>query len=466
MTNKENCGVQGLSLGISSSWLVEDVSFDIPMNQTVGLFGSSGSGKSSIARALANQLAPEIITRGILSSPERTSLVQQNPFLSFNPVISVGDQIAEVLVRGKGMEQKEASIQAVKLIGELGLTEPAKRYKDFSLQFSGGELQRLAVAKALAFDPTLLILDEATSALDEANQNLVLDFVERHQKQTGCAVVLVSHSLELIKERCSYAVFLESGQVIEQGSVDTLLTSPKSERLQKLVSARQGFRRNTNPKLSSEQILSFEEITVFNPDQPRSELVSVSNFSLTKGESVGIVAPSGSGKSSLLKGLLGSYPAKLENAKLTLRETAFTRVSQKAKQSFGYVLQDPRDSFDPRRTIGSSLAFAAKGIVAKGIIEKAIVEVLDDVGLDISFATRLPSQLSGGQLQRASIARALITKPEVLFLDEPTSALDQENEVLILELLQSLREKYGLTILLISHSSFVTKAATDRVISL
>jgi ABC-type dipeptide/oligopeptide/nickel transport system ATPase subunit len=104
--------------------------------------------------------------------------------------------------------------------------------------------------------------------------------------------------------------------------------------------------------------------------------------------------------------------------------------------------------------------------VAKGIIEKAIVEVLDDVGLDISFATRLPSQLSGGQLQRASIARALITKPEVLFLDEPTSALDQENEVLILELLQSLREKYGLTIVLISHSSFVTKAATDRVISL
>lgn len=466
MTNKENFAVQELSLGIASRWLVEDVSFEIPMNQTVGLFGSSGSGKSSIARALANQLAPEIITRGILSAPERTSLVQQNPFLSFNPVICVGDQIAEVLVRGKGMEQKEASIQAVKLIGDLGLTEPAKRYKDFSLQFSGGELQRLAVAKALAFDPNLLILDEATSALDEANQNLVLDFVGRHQQQTGCAVILVSHSLELIKERCSYAVFLESGQVMEQGSVDTLLTIPKSERLQKLVSARQGFRKNTNSKLSSEQILSFEEITVFNPDQPRSELVSVSNFSLAKGESVGIVAPSGSGKSSLLKGLLGSYPAKLRNAKLTLRETVLTRVSQKAKQSFGYVLQDPRDSFDPRRIIGSSLAFAAKGIVAKGIIEKAIVEVLDDVGLDTSFATRLPSQLSGGQLQRASIARSLITKPEVLFLDEPTSALDQENEVLILDLLQSLREKYGLTILLISHSSFVTKAATDRVISL
>lgn len=416
MANQSVFGVQGLSLGLPSRWLVQDVSFEIAPGQTIGLFGSSGSGKSTIARALANQLSEGISARkGSLLAPERTSLVQQNPFLSFNPVISVGEQIAEVLIRGKGLDPKEAKTLAIKLIGDLGLAEPAKRYKDFSLQFSGGELQRLAVAKALAFEPSLLILDEATSALDEVNQDLVLDYVLAQQRLTGCSVLIVSHSLELIKERCSYGVFLETGQVIEQGSVQELLASPKSERLQKLVTARGKFQKKDSFKVGSEDLLSFEKITVFNPDQPSNELVSVTDFNLSKGESVGVVAPSGSGKSSLLKGLLGSYPAKLSKVKLKLASGSFSEVSSRAKRCFGYVLQDPRDSFDPRKTVGSSLAFAAKGLIPKEKFESEISRALSEVGLEVSLANRLPAQLSGGQLQRASIARALITKPEVLF---------------------------------------------------
>jgi peptide/nickel transport system ATP-binding protein len=99
-------------------------------------------------------------------------------------------------------------------------------------------------------------------------------------------------------------------------------------------------------------------------------------------------------------------------------------------------------------------------------MKERIREVFTDVGLSLELLSRYPSELSGGQLQRASIARALVAKPEVLFLDEPTSALDPENEVLILELLQTLRDKYSISIVLISHSSFVIQSATDRTISI
>lgn len=467
MTGRSLYGATNLSLGLNAGWLVQDVTFELSPGDTVGLFGSSGSGKSTIVRALANQLSESIVRRaGTVSVPSSISLVQQNPFLSFNPVISVGEQISEVFIRGMSLGKEEAKQKVIELLSSFGFVNPAIRYRDFSLQFSGGELQRIAVAKALAFDPSLLVLDEATSALDEDNQELVFDAVAGHQKSTGCAVLVVSHSLELIRQRCSYGVFLEAGEILERGPLPNLLQSPSSPRLQKLVAARKSFTKALAAKASDQSILDLAGVRVFNPDSPASELVSISEFRISRGESLGIVAASGSGKSSLLKGILGCYPAKLARVRLSLQSGEFKAVSRQAKKSFGYVLQDPRDSFDPRRTISSSLKFAYRGKSPRVDFADRLTKVFQDVGLEEGLSNRLPSQLSGGQLQRASIARALINNPEVIFLDEPTSALDQENEVLVLELLQLLRQKYGLTIVLISHSSFVTEAATDRVISL
>jgi peptide/nickel transport system ATP-binding protein len=460
-------GVRNLSVQSDANPILQDVSVFVEEGKTLGVFGESGSGKSSLARVLANQLSESLVkTSGEIVVPARTILVQQNPFLSLNPVLTIGSQIAEVFQRTAALDKKKAKEAAIELLGKVGLSNPSERFRDYPMGFSGGQLQRIALAKALAFEPELLILDEATSALDEAAEDNVFSLVKDYQKRTGAAVVVISHSLALLESRTDSAVFLEKGQIVEAGETKVLTSKPSSKRLKQVVAARSNFKVTKSQKPADSELLGVKGLRVLNPDNPKETLVSIGSFSLNKQESLGIVAPSGAGKSSAIKGLLGNYPSKIDSLDLSLAIGNFNRISRLAKKSFGYVLQDPRDSFNPKKRIEQSLLFDAKGKVSKSAMKERIREVFTDVGLSLELLSRYPSELSGGQLQRASIARALVAKPEVLFLDEPTSALDPENEVLILELLQTLRDKYSISIVLISHSSFVIQSATDRTISI
>jgi microcin C transport system ATP-binding protein len=459
--------VRQLSVVAETKPILKSVSIEVQAGETLGIFGESGSGKSTLARALSGQLDNSLrIIRGELEVPRRTVLVQQNPFLSLNPVQGIGKQVTEVLLRTKSNPKSDARNKSVELLNLLGLEEASKRYGDPSLSFSGGQLQKIAIAKALAFEPELLILDEATSALDEDAQESVLNVIQNYQRSSGAAVIMITHSLQLLAERTGYAAFFADGEVIEFGKTKHLTEQPTSQKLRKMVAARKGFTPVTQRAIKSEPILELGQTDVFNPDARKEVLVSLAELTLIRGESLGIVAPSGSGKSSLLKGLFGNYPAKMSSVRLRLSSGEFNKVTRTARKSFGYVLQDPRDSFNPKLTIEQSLFFSAKGKLSENHLSETIRQVIRDLGLEPELVKRFPVELSGGQLQRASIARALLSSPEILFLDEPTSALDQENEIRILELLQELRAKYNLTVVLISHSTFVIRALTNRVISI
>jgi ABC-type dipeptide/oligopeptide/nickel transport system ATPase subunit len=464
--SKSNLKLTELQVSISGNKILDGISLEILEGVSFGVFGESGSGKSTLARYLANQLSPLAQTSiQARQTPEKIALVHQNPLLSLNPVLTIKDQLDEAISAGSLNPMDQDQLAAA--LSEAGINQAKSRLSDYPMSFSGGELQRIAVVRALLYCPELLILDEATSALDEQNQELVFDLVHNYQKQTNARVLIISHSLELIRIHTSKALFLDKGQAIEQGLTQDLISKPTTEKLRRLVGARTGFSPRA-PKLKpGDAILKFDEVDVFSPDNPRGvALVKISDFQILEGESLGITAPSGSGKSSFFKGLLGTYPARVKNLAIAGANVTSPRLNNRTKKQFGYVLQDPRDSFDPLKTINESLRFALGPRAKQSNTASQLEQCLIDVGLDPNLGNRFPSEVSGGQLQRASIARALVVKPKILFLDEPTSALDQENEVLILELLQSLREKYGLTILLISHSSFVTKSATDRVISL
>jgi ABC-type dipeptide/oligopeptide/nickel transport system ATPase subunit len=464
--SKSHVKLSNLSVDISGNKILDSISLDIEEGISFGVFGESGSGKSTLARYLANQLTPLAHARTqVTEVKEKVALVHQNPLLSLNPVLTIRDQLEEAISAGSlsPLTQDELAIA----LSEAGISQARARLADYPMNFSGGELQRIAVVRAILYRPELLILDEATSALDEQNQELVFDLIQSYQRETRATVLIISHSVELIQNHTAEALFLDKGQVVEQGKTQELISQPTSEKLKRLVAARTGFSQRSPRSNSGEALLKFDQLDVFSPDNPKGErLVRIANFQLLEGESLGITAPSGTGKSSFLKGLLGSYPARFRNLTVAGIKHKSSSLPNKVKNQYGYVLQDPRDSFDPLKTINASLKFALGPKARITNTQTLLAQSLKDVGLDPALGKRFPSELSGGQLQRASIARALVVDPKILFLDEPTSALDQENEVLILELLQSLREKYGLTILLISHSSFVTKAATDRVISL
>jgi ABC-type dipeptide/oligopeptide/nickel transport system ATPase subunit len=433
--------LSNLSVEISGNKILDSISLDIEEGISFGVFGESGSGKSTLARYLANQLSPLANARTqVTGVKEKVALVHQNPLLSLNPVLTIRHQLEEAISAGSLPEIKEDQLAIA--LSEAGISQASARLSDYPMNFSGGELQRIAVVRAILYRPELLILDEATSALDEQNQELVFDLIQSYQRESRATVLIISHSLELIRNHTSEALFLDKGQVIEQGKTRELISQPTSEKLRRLVAARTGFSKRSPRSNSGEALLKFDQLDVFSPDNPKGErLVRIANFQLLEGESLGITAPSGTGKSSFLKGLLGSYPARFRNLKVVGGKQKSSRLPNKVKNQFGYVLQDPRDSFDPLKTINASLAFALGPRGRKSNSEKLVAQSLKDVGLDPALGERFPRELSGGQLQRASIARALVVDPKIIFLDEPTSALDQENEVLILDLLAILKSQ-------------------------
>lgn len=461
------CQIQDLAIKSERKTIVSSISFNLEAGQTLGLFGNSGSGKSTVARALANLLSSNLSrTATSMSLPNTVTLVHQNPLLSLNPILRIGDQLAEAIEPKSKRVQQATREQALSLLELVGIKDFSKRINDYPHTFSGGELQRIAIAKALASQPQLLIMDEATSALDEENQHKIFEIVFRCQRSLGFGLILISHSLEVISHYTDQALYLSEGLVVEQGPTLKMFEQPRSLQLRALIAARGAFKSQVNLVSSKRNTLRIEEMAVYSPDNPKQQLVSVERIYLNEGETLAIKAPSGFGKTSLLRGLLGVYPAYFMKIEFLGQELKPSDRQMTLRKNVGFVMQDPRDSFDPRRTIRKSLEFAMSDKVKVQNKTDFVNGALSDVGLDSVFADRLPGQLSGGQLQRASIARALLNNPAIVILDEPTSSLDQISEVTVLELLGGLIQGTKVSALLVSHSDFVTNGLAHRTVDL
>jgi len=488
--------VQNLSIplpeGLDRRYAVENVSYDLHAGEILCVVGESGSGKSMTANAimglLPSYLKPSdgrIMFRGrdLLTMSEAelerergrsVAMVFQEPLSALNPLMTVRDQIAEVLEVHHEGNAETRDQRVLDLLHYVGLPDPMTLRDAYPFRLSGGQRQRVMIAMALALEPAMLIADEPTTALDVTTQAQILELIKRIQRAKGMGVMFVTHDFGVVADIADRVVVMERGLVVEQGTADEVLNRPKHPYTRRLIAAvphREAH--TTRPAADKEPLLEVKGLRktyrsgggLFSKPRVVNAVNNIS-FTLRRGETLGIVGESGSGKSTLGRCILKLTD--VDGGQVLFRGKDVVPLSAGAfrplRRHMQMIFQDPFASLNPRQTIGRILT---DGPVANGVpyaqAEAKARELLGLVGLEPSAFDRYPHEFSGGQRQRVGIARALALEPELLVADESVSALDVSVQAQVLELLQDLQRKLSLAIVFITHDLRVAAQICDRI---
>jgi peptide/nickel transport system ATP-binding protein len=493
---------------------VRGVSFEVAENATTALVGESGSGKTLCAMSILRLLPEnalidpasriEYAGENLLAAPaarlralrgREISAVFQEPMSSLNPVLTVGEQVAEVLRLHRGLPRDKALERSAELFDEVGIPEPRARLKAYPHELSGGQQQRVMIAMAIANEPRLLIADEPTTALDVTIQRQVLDLIARLRERRRMSVLFISHDLGLVGELADHVVVMRDGEVRERGTAARIFAQPQDPYTRALLACRprldarprrlpviDDFLRGASAERAplvrppaSRKLLEARQLSkhfiLRTGWLARRSLAAVSDvsFDLCPGRTVGLVGESGSGKTTvalLLMRLLDASggEARFDGAELLGLPRQKMLPLRKRIQ---IVFQDPYASLNPRLSIGRALIEPMR-IHRLGADDAERAErarrLLERVGLPADAMQRYPHEFSGGQRQRIAIARALAVEPEVLICDEVVSALDVSVQATVLNLLLDLQEERGLAYLFISHDLAVVKYMSDEVL--
>jgi len=499
--------VHGLNLSFGGHRVVEGLSFDIQPGEKLALVGESGSGKSVTALAILRLLEGAQITGSIafssredpsvhhelLSLSEREmrairgrdiGMVFQEPMTALNPLLTVGAQVAEVLVEKEALSRAQAWARAVELLARTGIPEPERRAAQYPHQLSGGQRQRAMIAMALACRPRLLLADEPTTALDVQLRGRILDLIEDLRRETGMAVLLITHDLNLVRRFADRVVVMQRGRLVEQGVTEALLSAPRQAYTRELVASRPARAVVEAPlPPETEPLVKAEGLRVSYPVPiagvrgwfKQGEFVALegADFTVPPGRTLGVVGESGSGKSTLAQAVLGLLP---HGGALSIAGRQWqgrVAADRPLRRIAQVVFQDPFSSLSPRMTVeeivGEGLRVHEPGL-AVAERRARVQNALRQVGLDETafpaLLSRYPHEFSGGQRQRLAVARALIVNPQLVVLDEPTSALDVTIQHQVLALLQGLQRERGLAYLLITHDLAVVAAMAHEVLVL
>ncbi|MGW7682181.1 ABC transporter ATP-binding protein [Kribbella sp. NPDC054772] len=470
---------------------VRNVSLDVAAGETLAIVGESGSGKSTLVACVNRLLADNGRISGgtimlgdldVTAASEkrmtgirgnRIGLVPQDPMTNLNPVMRIGAQIVEAL-EVHGLAKGEAArTEAVRLLGEAGISDAEARFNQYPHEFSGGMRQRVLIAMALACRPEVLLADEPTSALDVTVQRLVLDQMGQLASELGAAVLLITHDLALAAERADRVAVMYRGEIVETGRAAELIAEPQHEYTRRLLAAAPGMAsakvapaRAKEPENLLEMTGAVKKYRLRGRAEP---FLAVDNVDLVipRGQTVAIVGESGSGKSTTARLALRLEDA--DGGTVRYRGTDISGLRGKELMAFRRsvqpVFQNPYGSLDPRYTIAQVIAepLRVHKIGDAAARQKAVTELLDQVALPASFADRYPHELSGGQRQRVAIARALALNPELVVMDEAVSALDVLVQEQILDLMVSLQQELGLSYLFISHDLAVVRLVSHHV---
>nr|WP_295741241.1 ABC transporter ATP-binding protein [uncultured Acidocella sp.] len=485
--------VENLSIalpeGLDRGFAVEEVSFSLQPGEIMCLVGESGSGKSITASAVMGLVPKALRPAGgrimfegqdLLAASEaqmravrggRIGMVFQEPMTALNPLMRVGAQIAELL-RAHG-QKGDVQARILSLLEAVNLPDPPRIARAYPHTLSGGQRQRVMIAMALALEPAVLIADEPTTALDVTTQMQILHLLRDLQKRRGTAVLFITHDFGVVAEIADRVAVMRHGKIVEQGPAQQLLNRPQHDYTKTLIKAalHEGTPRQ-KPDVSAPELLKVDALRktyrragFFGGGHARQALDGVS-ISLRRGETLGLVGESGSGKSTLARSIVRLVHP--ESGSIALDGVDLRPLGRGAwkpyRQRIQMVFQDPFASLNPRRRVGEAIA---EGPVAHGLShEKAMARakaLLKLVQLDEGAAQRFPHEFSGGQRQRIGIARALAMEPDLLIADEPVSALDVSVQAQVLELLESLRGRLGLTMLFITHDLRIAHQICDRV---
>src|SRR5260221_988969 len=401
-------------------------------------------------------------------------MVFQEPMTALNPLMRIGDQMMEMFEAHGLLTPRERRQKALGLAREVGLPEPDRIVRAYPHQLSGGQRQRAMIAMALALEPAVLVADEPTTALDVTTQAQILKLIRDLQRRRNMAVMFITHDFGVVADIADRVVVLRHGQVVEQGSAQEVLSRPRHAYTKTLLSAVPSMtpppRAPLTDRSRAVDVIGLDKTYVtsggwFRPDRKVRAADQV-NFSILKGETLGLVGESGSGKSSVARLVMRLIEA--DRGTIRIGDVDLTALEGKAlreqRHRIQMVFQDPFASLNPRRKVGNIIT---DGPIAHGAdpatAQQRARDLLGLVGLNASAMERFPHEFSGGQRQRIGIARALAPDPEILVADEAGSALDVSVQAQVLNLLEDLKARLGLSMLFITHDLRVAAQICDRI---
>jgi peptide/nickel transport system ATP-binding protein len=464
--------------------LVDDVSLTLNRGEVIGLIGESGAGKSTIGLASMGYtrrdcfiVGGEIVLNGKdvrkMSADERRKLrgprisyIAQSAAASFNPAMTLMDQVCEASIRHGVLKPAEARAEAISLFKQLDLPDPMNIGDRYPHQVSGGQLQRAMAAMAMVARPDIVVFDEPTTALDVTTQVECLAAFRKLIREHGAAALYITHDLAVVAQIADRIMVLRRGKMVEFGESRQILQAPKEEYTRRLVSERvAGHAFVDTSSADSTPILSIQNVSANYPGKPN--VIGEVSLDVRKGDTVAVVGESGSGKSTLARVVMGLLPRSIGDVKFN-GVSLPPRLAQRTRDQLRRVqmiYQMPDVALNPQHTlldtIGRPVAFYFHR--SKEEVRARVVELLRQMELPEAFITRKTSELSGGQKQRVSIARALAAEPDLIVCDEVTSALDQLVGEEILRLLKKLQDDLGVAYLFITHDLSTVKRIANKV---
>ncbi|RVD16981.1 MAG: ABC transporter ATP-binding protein [Mesorhizobium sp.] len=488
--------IENLSLTIGDTQILRGVELSIAPGEVMGLVGESGSGKSMTALTVMQLLPHAARATGrvtfdgidILTASEDQmcalrgddiGMVFQEPMTALNPVKTIGEQVAEGIRWHTRASRAEAEDRARKMLDRVGLPEAKFPMSRYPHELSGGQRQRVVIAIACALKPKLLVADEPTTALDVVLQAQILDLLRDLVAESRMGLLLISHDLAVVTEMADRITILRRGEVMEAGDTARTLSEQLHPYTRQLAQASMHVPARARPHgiETSRPLLQVESVTRDYPGRrtslfkraPGIRAVDDVSLSMAPGQSVALVGRSGCGKSTLARMILAlDRPT---SGSIRFRGETITGKSEAelkpARRDMQVVFQDPYGSFDPRQKVEKLVAeplHVLEKQPTRTERREMVAHALHEVGLGISDMDKYPHEFSGGQRQRLSIARAIITRPKLVVADEPVSALDVSIRAQILDLFAELNQKLGIAYLFITHDLTVARAITDEVL--
>jgi peptide/nickel transport system ATP-binding protein len=503
--------------------VIHKISYELFPNEILGIVGESGSGKSVSSLAIMGLLPKNIseITKGSIALEgqninnldsksfqkirgKKIAMIFQEPMSSLNPSMKCGAQVAEILQQHTKLSRKEISGEVLSLFEKVKLPQPEVIFNKYPHEISGGQKQRVMIAMAIACKPQILIADEPTTALDVTVQKEIILLLKEIQQETQMSIIFISHDLALVSEIANRVLVMYKGEIVEQGTVETIFKNPKHIYTQALINSRPSLDTRLvrlptiqdflQEKVSTEIVTSAERIAFHKDLYAKEPLLEVKNvekeyfssagifgkkssfkavndvsFKLYEGETLGLVGESGCGKSTLGNAIL--QLDKVTAGTILYRGQDITKLGgselRKLRREIQIIFQDPYSSLNPRTPVGKAIMEPMqvhKLYKTDKECKAKTIEILERVGLVAEHFNRYPHEFSGGQRQRIGIARTIALQPKLIVCDESVSALDISVQAQVLNLLNELKENFGFTYIFISHDLSVVKYMSDQVL--